>query len=305
MVEKIAIGVDIGGSHITCAAVDIPSKSIIDETIITEKVDNQAPASEILDAWASAIEKTIEKIPTQKIIGIGFAMPGPFDYKNGIALFERVQKFESLFGINVSEELRKRLKVSKDLPFRYINDAMAFAIGEAWAGEGAEYKKVIALTLGTGFGSAFLYEGKPVTAGDTVPATGMVWHVPFKNGIADDYISTRWFLSENEKRSGKKASGVWELSEKIDEETIVGELFEEFGANMGEIILSHAKKFGAEVIVLGGNISNAYYLFGNAFEEKLDEGGLEIPVLISELGEDAAILGSAKLLDDVFFAKLY
>jgi glucokinase len=297
MKENISIGVDIGGSHITCAAVDLDNKSILEETIATREVDNQASASEILDTWASALKETLEMLPHTEIKGVGFAMPGPFDYERGIALFERVKKFESLYGINVTLELKRRLDLPPTVPFRYINDATAFAIGEAWAGEGTHYEKVIAVTLGTGFGSAFLKKGVPVTTGDDLPLDGCLWHIPYGDGIADDYISTRWFLSEFEKMTGNRIEGVFEMAELALEDPEIGQIFEEFGSNLGEIILPHAIKFGAEVIILGGNISHAYHLFGNAFEEKLDEGELHVQMLVSELGEDAALLGSARIIN--------
>jgi glucokinase len=275
----------------------LDSKSILEETIATREVDNQASAAEILDTWAAALKETLEMLPHTEIKGVGFAMPGPFDYEKGIALFERVKKFESLYGVNVTQELKRRLDLPDTLPFRYTNDATAFAMGEAWAGEGNRFDRVVALTLGTGFGSAFLKNGISLTSGDDLPLDGCMWHIPFGDGIADDYISTRWFLSEYEKLTGKAVEGVFEMAELALEDPDVGQLFEEFGANMGEILLPHAKKFGAEVIILGGNISHAYHLFGNAFEEKLDEGELHVQVLVSELGEDAALLGSARIIN--------
>lgn len=304
MIKKISIGVDIGGSHITCAAVDLGQKRILDETMISMHVDNQASSEEILTLWAQALKQTMDGMQGEALAGIGFAMPGPFDYKKGIALFERVKKFESLYGVDVSAALRMKLGLSKDFPLRYINDATAFAIGEAWAGEGSDFKRVMAFTLGTGFGSAFLKDGIPIIQGADVPTDGCIWYVPFQSGIADDYISTRWFLQQYKDRTGKEVGGVWEIAEKLDEESVVFHLFEEFGSNMGQIVVPHAQKFQAEAIVLGGNISNAYYLFGNAFEEKLDSAGIEIPVFVTELGEDAAILGSARLLEDNFYQKL-
>ena len=46
MNKNIAIGTDIGGSHISCAAIDLVSGKIIRETLTERAVDNQAQASE-------------------------------------------------------------------------------------------------------------------------------------------------------------------------------------------------------------------------------------------------------------------
>ena len=94
MTDKIAIGVDIGGTHISCAAVDLLNKRLLDQTCVSKKVDNQAQSDLILNSWAHALQECINKLQGLRFQGIGFAMPGPFDYENGIALFERVKKFE-------------------------------------------------------------------------------------------------------------------------------------------------------------------------------------------------------------------
>jgi len=74
-------------------------------------------------------------------------MPGPFDYRKGIAWFEGVQKFESLYGVNIGDEIRHRLQLSKQTPVRFLNDASCFAIGEAWLGKASQHERMLALTL--------------------------------------------------------------------------------------------------------------------------------------------------------------
>jgi glucokinase len=53
--------------------------------------------------------------------------------------------------------------------------------------------------------------------------------------------------------------------------------------------------------VLGGNISNAYSLFGDVFESRLRKENCECKVELSKLKENAALIGSAYLLDDNFW----
>ena len=59
MTNKLAIGVDIGGSHISCAAIDLESKEYLSETFSDSELDNHAPANEIMQVWGNTIEKTI------------------------------------------------------------------------------------------------------------------------------------------------------------------------------------------------------------------------------------------------------
>lgn len=302
--SSVAIGVDIGGSHIYCAAVDLLTHHIIQGTGAWQKINNKANAGEILEGWSSAITGTLSKIDKNKLAGIGFAMPGPFDYPNGIALFERVEKYESLYGVNISEQLRLRLQLGANMPFRYINDATAFAIAEAWIGKAGNYSRVIALTLGTGFGSAFIHNGIPVLLGETVPEMGCVWHIPYKNGIANDYFSTPWFTRKYFEKTGVKVSGVKEIAESAGNDEFAFSLFKEYGSDMGDFLAPWIEKFDAGVIVIGGNITGAFPLFGNYLRDKIERTNPRTEILLSDLGENAAIVGGVRLLDEIYWKEV-
>lgn len=302
--KHIAIGIDIGGSHISCGAVDLKINELLPGTCFESKVDNKASADEILNSWVSAIQQTIDVVGKDQIAGIGFAMPGPFDYAKGIALFERVEKYLNLYNVHVDNEIRARLGLPSTMPVRFINDATAFAIAEAWIGVGKDFPNIIALTLGTGFGSAFIANGIPVLEGETVPEMGCVWHLPFGEGIADDYFSTRWFEKSYLKLAGKTVDGVKEISELFDYDEVAHQLLVEYGTNMGDFLAPWIKKFNAGQIVIGGNITGAFDKFGNYLLQSLANHGITTGVSLSILRENAAIIGSARLIDNEFFAKV-
>ncbi|OFY64636.1 MAG: hypothetical protein A2V64_13300 [Bacteroidetes bacterium RBG_13_43_22] len=301
MERNLAIGVDIGGSHITCAAVDLVSGKILRETISEREVNNQAQACEIINKWAEALAGSLEKVPAEKVKGIGFAMPGPFDYVKGICYIRGVAKYENLYGFNISDAVSSSLEVPDDFLIRFMNDVSAFAVGEAVIGKAADYKRSMSVTLGTGLGSAFISDRIPVVDGPEVPKLGCVYHLPYKNGIADDYFSTRWFIGRYKNLTGRELKGVKELSELAASDKIVKDLFTEFANDLGVFLAPWLNRFNAEILVIGGNISHAYNLFGDIFEESLKKENCMCRVTLSELKEDAALFGSAWLLDDNFW----
>jgi glucokinase len=301
MNKKIAIGTDIGGSHISCAAIDLLSGKIIRETLTERQVDNQAPASVIIGAWSEALSSVLEKVPRRQVKGIGFAMPGPFDYVKGISYIRGVAKYENLYGINISDAVSVNLGIQDGFLIRFMNDASSFAVGEAWQGSASGFNRSLSITLGTGFGSAFISDRIPIVDGPEVPKLGCIYHLPYKDGIADDYFSTRGLLSRYKKLTGKELSGVKELSALAATDKQVRDLFNDFGDNAGTFLAPWLKIFRAEILVIGGNISHAYNLFGKVFEERLKKENCSCKVAISILKEDAALLGSAFLLDDNFW----
>jgi glucokinase len=301
MDKNIAIGADIGGSHITCAAIDLTTGNIFRETISERQLDNQAPASEIIGIWTDAVSEVLSKIPVEKVKGIGFAMPGPFDYVKGISYIRGVAKYENLYGLNIKEALASNLGVNGEFLIRFMNDASSFAVGEAWAGSAAKFERSLSITLGTGFGSAFISNRIPIVDGPLVPRLGCIYHLPYRDGIADDYFSTRGLLGRYKKLTGKELSGVKELAALASSDKTVIDLFTDFGDNAGLFLAPWLKKFNAEILVIGGNISHAYNLFGDVFENRLRTENCMCEVAISVLKEDAALLGSAYLLDNYFW----
>ena len=155
------LGADIGGSHISCAAIDMENKTIIRNSFAEADVDNKGPKEQIIESWASALRGTLDSVDVQSLAGIGFAMPGPFNYETGVAMFERVEKYESFYGFDVGKAIRDSLGFPDDLPVRFMNDATAFAVGEAWMGSAKDVSRSMSITLGTGFGSAFIEQGIP------------------------------------------------------------------------------------------------------------------------------------------------
>ncbi len=186
---SLHLGVDIGGTHISAAlALD---GILLHETYRRAVIDPAADASTLLDAWAELMNAVIALAPVAAdkdamVRSIGLAMPGPFDYVNGISMIRGLNKYESLYGLNIREALQDRL-TDRTLPIAFANDAACFGLGGARA-EAAAHRKSIAITLGTGFGACFVEDKLLVTTGPGVPPNGYLYNIPFKGGIAEDYI---------------------------------------------------------------------------------------------------------------------
>ncbi len=302
---KLSMGIDIGGSHITCQLFDM-AESRLTGNKVRIPVDGNGTKETILKSWVQAIVQATSGTNLRDLAGIGFAMPGPFDYKNGIAWFDKnVDKFHLLTGVDVKRELLRILDLPATFPIRFLNDAASFAVGAAKVEPASKFNRIIALTLGTGFGTTFIKNGLPVAGEDGIPEDGFLYHIPFQNSIADEYFSTRWFLNEFKNQTGREISGVKELVELAENDLKVRNLFSTFGSNLGTFLVPWLQKYKAECIVLGGNISKSYPLFELAFIRELKHKSLNIEVVISELDENAALIGSARLCDDLFYMELF
>jgi glucokinase len=300
---SIIIGIDIGGSHISSAAVNKETLEIIDGTWFRGAVDSKASKEIILKKWAEIINQTLDEVKTNDAVGIAFSMPGPFEYETGTAMFEGNDKYESLYNVNIPEDLITYLN-NKNVTFRFLNDATSFGIGSALGQkDGGANKKVIAITLGTGFGASFLNDVIPVVNGTGVPENGCLWDKTFQDSIADAYFSTRWFLQKYEQYSGQKSNdGVKEIASLQNEHS--AQIFDEFAQNLSDFLLPYVLNFKADSLVLGGNIAKCHTLFLPKVLEKWETAGTKIAVTILDNTEESSIVGSSYMFNEIFWERI-
>lgn len=289
--KKIAVGVDIGGSHITSALVDLEKGEIIGNPVTTD-VDHTSSAETIFAAWTDNLRLLLGEVG-QEVKEIGMAFPGPFDYDKGISLMEH--KFAAIYGINIGQTLSARLLEFPGLTFKFINDAGAFALGESTFGAAKDDDKVIVLTLGTGVGSGFVSGRKVIREGDDVPPGGEVWNLPFHEGIVDEAFSTRWIVGKYKELTGKTVQGAKDVSLRVGFEEEARQLFNEYGYRLAEFTIPWLKKFGCHTLVLGGNISRNLPFFQQSLHRAYGQAGLTVSVKGSVLLDKSAMLGAASL----------
>ncbi|KQC00398.1 ROK family protein [Pedobacter sp. Hv1] len=283
MSRPVVLGVDIGGSHITAALVNLENGALIEGSIKRSAVDSKKDKATILDAWCDVINSVFETSAQQEK-HIGIAMPGPFDYENGISLIKEQDKFNALYLVNIKEELANRLGIHLT-DINFVNDAAAFMQGEVFSGAAKGYNNVLGLTLGTGLGSALSINGQASDA--------ELWNSSFKNGIAEDYLSTRWFVGRYQELSGLTLDGVKELAAIVETDDYAKQVFEEFGVSLAQFLIPIIHKNKVEVVILGGNIAQAIEHFCQSLSEELQVNQLTIPFKLSELNEHASLIGAA------------
>jgi glucokinase len=279
MNNQYACGVDIGGSHITAALIDCASYHVVAHTMIRKRIDSKGSATQIIGAWAAALQPLLnEQMP------VGIAMPGPFDYEEGISLMQGQDKYDALYQLNVKSLLSEELRIAKTA-IRLSNDASCFLKGEVAGGVLKGVQHAVGITLGTGLGTAVFHAPEARDAN--------LWNSPFKETIAEDYISTRWCTARYQALTGNLVKDVQELALFVASgDRPAQQVFDEFGENLGLFLVDFIIAESAEGVVLGGNVAKAMPLFMPAVNRVLMEAGITIAVNQSVLGENAALVGA-------------
>ncbi|MBO9594979.1 MAG: ROK family protein [Niabella sp.] len=280
--NNLVLAVDIGGTHITAALIDVEKRHLIKSSLVRKPVDSGAAAAPVLHTWSACMQAAMQNAPVSKIC---IAMPGPFDYQAGVSLMTAQGKYEALYGLNIKQLLAAELGITPQQLF-IKNDAACFLQGEIFAGAATSgFDKVVGITLGTGLGSAFYEQG--------IAENADLWQHPFYGGIAEDYLSTRWFIQQYAALSGTVLNGVKELAAHAAADNRISLLFKEFGKNLGTFLGCFIEMHPAAAVVIGGNITGAYEAFQQEMEQVLHERFPGVEVKRSLLGEAAALYGAA------------
>lgn len=273
---KYYVMLDVGGTKIKGGILN-ENGSLLNNRIHSFDSKSNRPKDEIFDNFADIIEVLSEQIEdsNKQVTGIGLAFPGPFDYSKGISKMIGLNKYDSIYDCDFKKELLEKLKkknaavwVKEDLPFVFVHDVEAFAIGESHFGTAAGCHRVMYLCIGTGSGSSFS-EDKNILKErtDNFPENGWIYKTPFKDSIIDDYVSSRGLKKISEKFFGEPVEGsvLYSLAVKNQEGAVL--TFREFGNNVAEALIPYLEAFKPDCLVLGGQISKSYCFFGTELEQ--------------------------------------
>lgn len=274
------VTLDIGGTTI--------NTGLFREGVIEEHQIRDFAAHESAEAVLSFILSCIKCAKQADTIAIAIGVPCIVDIEHGV-VFDAV---------NIPAWQKYDLKAALSEHFSceiYINnDVNCFVAGEYRYGAGAQFKDVVGICLGTGFGSGFVLNHQ-LHAGHNCCA-GEVGGIPYLNGTIDDYCSGQFF------KDNYHATGA-ELAVKASSGDVEAlKAFEAFGKHLAKAISYLLFMIDPQIITIGGSVSQSYAFFIEALQKELNNFPYKIvtqnlTITKSEL-ENAALLGAAHLYLD-------
>ncbi|WP_455716255.1 ROK family glucokinase [Anaerosporobacter sp.] len=310
--KKYCFGVDIGGTTVKIGLF-MTDGTIVDKWEI--KTNKENGGSGILpDISASLSDKMQEKgISKDEIEGIGIGVPGPVD-ANGTVL-TCVNLGWGVF--NVAEEVTKLTGITN---VNAGNDANVAALGEMWLGGGKGYSDMIMITLGTGVGGGVIHNGKIITG--TKGAAGEIGHMIVnyneedscncgKRGCLEQYASAtgivkvaKQLLAKSEEESTIRdkenltAKMIFDAAKEGDQ--LATECVEQLGWYLGVSCANVAAVVEPDVFVIGGGVSKAGAILLDVIQRHYEKYAFHAhkdkEFKLAELGNDAGIVGAAKLV---------
>lgn len=150
MDKKYVVGVDLGGTKIYTALVDLEGNIKKEKTVETLAHEGeQAVMGRILDTINYVIDGTDKDL----IKSIGIGSPGPLDVKNGVILETANLPFKNF-------AIVRTIKETYDLPTYLDNDANVATLGEFMFGAGKGTENMVFITASTGIGGGAVLNGR-------------------------------------------------------------------------------------------------------------------------------------------------
>ena len=286
MTGEVVTALDIGGTHVSAARVELASAAVDPEARCRLPLAADGSRAELL----GCIVRAAASVAAAGSKRVGVAAPGPFDYERGVSLLRH--KLEPLHGVDLRRELAGALALGDGSSVRFVNDADAFLLGEWWAGAARGYARAVGITLGSGLGSAFLADGRIVDTGPDVPPEGALHLVPFRGAPVEDVISRRGLLARYGAGAGVDVEQVAERAR--GGEQLAGDAFADVGRALAEFLLPWLRAFAPACLVVGGSIARAWDLMRPAAEPVLARApSLELVSVAANI-DDAPLLGAAR-----------
>jgi glucokinase len=304
-----AIGVDLGGSHVTAAVVTDDGKITSQHEQDLEDLRFEVVSAALVSQIGAAL-----KDAGNDVAGIGIGSPGNIDAKSGAVLYS------PNFGWNdvpLGETLRKKF----DLPVFVGNDARCATLGEYTYGRGKGTQDFVLLTLGTGIGGGIVgggqlllgnrwgageighhqirpHDGFECNCGKVgcfeaqASGTGLIRHA---FAVAPSFPRSELLDAARDKLSSKK---IRRAAQAGDRHAITA--WNNFTADLSIGLANVIAFVNPEVIALGGGVSSAGDFMLDAVRGPVDTLTTMVPkgttrIVVAQLGNDAGQVGAATM----------
>ncbi|MCQ2794021.1 MAG: ROK family protein [Bacilli bacterium] len=206
-----------------------------------------------------ALVEFIKKYP--KLEAIGFSIPGPFDYYNGISQMQH--KLLSLYQVDLKALLGK---IHPEAKIVFVHDAVSFMLGVLSDHPEFNNDLVCCVTIGTGLGYTLADHGRVVVNKSQLPYTE-IYNIKYRDSINEDYVSATALVKFAHNVGYPQIKNVAEMADlahKGDQK--IANIFTFVGMELAEMLNKKQQDDHFNRIIFGGGVSRAWDLLKSGFE---------------------------------------
>jgi fructokinase len=262
MSARFRIGIDLGGTKIEGAAIDVSGSVHLRRRTGTPVQDYSAT----IDAIAALVSGIEQEIGEKATVGIG--IPGALSPATGL-----VKNANSTWLIG--RPLQRDLEAAVGRPVRLANDANCFALSEATDGAGAGMETVFGVILGTGVGGGIAIHGRIHVGANAI--AGEWGHNPLpwpsaeetsgpacycgRSGCIETFLSGPGLAADYKQHSGKTldAPAIARAAKSGDPDCVA--TLARYTHRLARGLASVINLVDPDAIILGGGLSGVSLLY--------------------------------------------
>ncbi|GGS24417.1 sugar kinase [Actinokineospora fastidiosa] len=304
------IGIDVGATSITAAVTDGRCEVLASAS---EECDVRLGPVEVLRRARELAARTAARAPG-RLIGAGIGLPGPVSFRDGMPVAPPIMPGWDRYPV------RDELASALGCPVTVDNDVNVMALGERHAGVARSLDDLIFVKVGTGIGCGIVlggrvYRGVAGTAGDIGHvrlddfgppcACGEVGCLEAyfggaalaRDGLTLARTGRSPVLAETLAATGSlTARDVGTAAASGD--FAAASLVREGGRRLGQVVASLVSFLNPGMVVIGGGVSRLGHALlaevrSAVYRRSLPLATGNLPIVLSELGDDAGVIGAA------------
>ena len=303
--NKIIIGIDVGGTNTKCGLVDAQGRVIKRVRLETRQyaLKQSLLFTAILDTVSSLIHQHRGK--RSDILGVGIGLPGLIDTEKGVVKFlPNIPGWRNV-------PLKRMMEANLGLRTCVENDVNLITLGEWKYGAGAGYRNIVCMTLGTGVGGGLildnrLYRGEGFAAGE-------IGHMPLMrvgpkcncggSACFERYVGNTVLLAKARKLFRDKTitlEDVSVLASRNDSRAVA--FWNETAVTIGYALTGVVNVLNPKLIIIGGGVAKAHRFLFKTIKNTIRARAMAVQGAIfkitrAKLGDDAGLIGARVLVD--------
>jgi glucokinase-like ROK family protein len=314
------LGVDIGATSIDVAVTNAELEVL---GHLNQPMDVREGPVAVFEQVLSMAAKLKESGLAEGFDGAGIGVPGPVRFPEGVPVAPPIMP--GWDGFPVREALSQEL----GCPVMVDNDVNLMAMGEQHAGVARSVNDFLCIKIGTGIGCGIVvggnvHRGVTGSAGDI----GHIQAVPDgrpcacgNRGCLEAHFSGAALARDALEAAQQGLSA--QLADRLEANgtlTAVDvaaaaaagdatslDLIREGGTRTGQVIAGLVSFFNPGLVVIGGGVTGAGHTLLAAIRTQVYRQSLplatgNLPIVLGELGQNAGVIGAARLISDHLFA---
>jgi glucokinase-like ROK family protein len=312
-------GIDLGATSIRVA---IMSAELQVKAQVEEPMEIRRGPEPVLGRAGELIEKLARDLGVQ-LTGVGVGVPGPVRFRDGMPVSPPIMP--GWHEYPVRDLLARRF----GCPVLVDNDVNVMAVGEHWGGVAKSVDNYLFVKIGTGIGCGIMirgqvYRGIDGCAGDIghinvdpdgpVCACGNSGCLEAMFGgaalVRDALVAARSGASPPlaERLARKQAITPEDVGQCAAEgDAVAVGLIRDGGQRVGLVLAGLVSFFNPSMIVIGGGLAGLGHVLlaeirGVVYRRSLPLATGNLPIVLSELGSSAGVVGAAVMISDHVFS---